>query len=473
MTDYGESHMTRVPKYGDEVFVPSHHPDGHWTNGIVNSGLPSGTAHKDGNLLIAAPGHAKSNLVRVSIASYGKHWCWPEDVNSGETAAPAPLTDCGCTAYCAGDLSTEARREARRALIPACRRLKSDPFAAAPATNQVTICTCRYVGGTTRELCPMHGSPPEYTLSVGGSAAPATPTTAPISILIALARPRDWSEDFAHENGQYMNHCHICHCTFFGHKRRVTCKSCSKAGASPSVEEDSEPCDGHWFADHFCTLRKGHAGDCRDEAGFTWKGKVGDRNTVTHPAREGAPTDVADEIETICAQVDSWRYPDIERSPLTVGKTRALASSLRSARESLAAEHESREYSTRVQQRRWERMRDALNDGRKRGMDLTIDALIEKYRAALSRVEELRDLVLELEAKVEAGISVADDRIKVLIENEHLRGAFLKLREEVEALPHSAGCALLCIGDEPVECSCWKSAVLSLLDRATTKDANG
>jgi hypothetical protein len=377
MTDYGESHMTRVPKYGDEVFVPSHHPDGHWTNGIVNSGLPSGTAHKDGNLLIAAPGHAKSNLVRVSIASYGKHWCWPEDVN-------------------------------------------------------------------------------------------ATPTTAPISILIALARPRDWSEDFAHENGQYMNHCHICHCTFFGHKRRVTCKSCSKAGASPSVEEDSEPCDGHWFADHFCTLRKGHAGDCRDEAGFTWKGKVGDRNTVTHPAREGAPTDVADEIETICAQVDSWQYPDIERSPLTVGKTRALASSLRSARESLAAEHESREYSTRVQQRRWERMRDALNDGRKRGMDLTIDALIEKYRAALSRVEELRDLVLELEAKVEAGISVADDRIKVLIENEHLRGAFLKLREEVEALPHSAGCALLCIGDEPVECSCWKSAVLSLLDRATT-----
>lgn len=69
----------RVPKYGDEVYVPSLHPDGHWTNGIVNSGY-AGAPHRDDMLLIAAPGHAKSNIVLAPIADYGKHWCWPEDV---------------------------------------------------------------------------------------------------------------------------------------------------------------------------------------------------------------------------------------------------------------------------------------------------------------------------------------------------------------------------------------------------------
>ena len=40
------------------------------------------------------------------------------------------------------------------------------------------------------------------------------------------ATPRDWVEDFPHENGNYENKC--CHCghSFIGHKRRVVCKVC-------------------------------------------------------------------------------------------------------------------------------------------------------------------------------------------------------------------------------------------------------
>lgn len=37
---------------------------------------------------------------------------------------------------------------------------------------------------------------------------------------------RDWPEDFPHENGQYMNTCHVCKNTFIGHKHRVVCKVC-------------------------------------------------------------------------------------------------------------------------------------------------------------------------------------------------------------------------------------------------------
>lgn len=69
----------RPPKYGDEIYLPSMHPDGHWCNGIVNSGF-QGVAHVNNRLLIAAPGHAKSNLVTVSIDAYGEQWIYPEDI---------------------------------------------------------------------------------------------------------------------------------------------------------------------------------------------------------------------------------------------------------------------------------------------------------------------------------------------------------------------------------------------------------
>ena len=39
---------------------------------------------------------------------------------------------------------------------------------------------------------------------------------------------RDWPEDFAHENGQYLGWCEVCGHHFYGHKRRLTCKLCAK-----------------------------------------------------------------------------------------------------------------------------------------------------------------------------------------------------------------------------------------------------
>lgn len=38
---------------------------------------------------------------------------------------------------------------------------------------------------------------------------------------------RSWKEDYDHENGQYVNRCHVCELYFVGHKRRVICKSCA------------------------------------------------------------------------------------------------------------------------------------------------------------------------------------------------------------------------------------------------------
>ena len=40
------------------------------------------------------------------------------------------------------------------------------------------------------------------------------------------ARPRDWPEDFAHENGMYINACCLCTALFVGHKRRPACRTC-------------------------------------------------------------------------------------------------------------------------------------------------------------------------------------------------------------------------------------------------------
>jgi len=39
--------------------------------------------------------------------------------------------------------------------------------------------------------------------------------------------PRDWSEDFQHENGNYVCKCFDCRNYFFGHKRRSQCRVCA------------------------------------------------------------------------------------------------------------------------------------------------------------------------------------------------------------------------------------------------------
>lgn len=40
--------------------------------------------------------------------------------------------------------------------------------------------------------------------------------------------PRDFPEDYRHENGQYFNLCVRCQWHFVGHKRRVLCRECSE-----------------------------------------------------------------------------------------------------------------------------------------------------------------------------------------------------------------------------------------------------
>ncbi len=46
------------------------------------------------------------------------------------------------------------------------------------------------------------------------------------------APPRDWPEDFSHENGRYSCRCTLCGKMFEGHKRRVICKLWAGAGST-------------------------------------------------------------------------------------------------------------------------------------------------------------------------------------------------------------------------------------------------
>ena len=52
-------------------------------------------------------------------------------------------------------------------------------------------------------------------------------------------RECDWPEDFAHENGQYVNKCIRCRESFIGHKRRATCKRCDTHGGQVSGIEET------------------------------------------------------------------------------------------------------------------------------------------------------------------------------------------------------------------------------------------
>lgn len=53
---------------------------------------------------------------------------------------------------------------------------------------------------------------------------------------------RDWTEDFADENGNYECRCTDCEETFFGYKRRIVCKVCatSNIGTDTAVETTTE-----------------------------------------------------------------------------------------------------------------------------------------------------------------------------------------------------------------------------------------
>ena len=52
------------------------------------------------------------------------------------------------------------------------------------------------------------------------------PATVSRPVVASEGGTRDWTEDFAHENGQYQCKCLRCGEFFTGHKRRVICKAC-------------------------------------------------------------------------------------------------------------------------------------------------------------------------------------------------------------------------------------------------------
>jgi hypothetical protein len=51
---------------------------------------------------------------------------------------------------------------------------------------------------------------------------------------------RNWTEDAAHENGNYECLCCECDQPFIGHKRRVVCKACSTRPAAQTLSEQFE-----------------------------------------------------------------------------------------------------------------------------------------------------------------------------------------------------------------------------------------
>jgi len=40
--------------------------------------------------------------------------------------------------------------------------------------------------------------------------------------------PKNWTEDYELENGNYICRCSLCKEYFYGYKRRVICKECAK-----------------------------------------------------------------------------------------------------------------------------------------------------------------------------------------------------------------------------------------------------
>lgn len=56
---------------------------------------------------------------------------------------------------------------------------------------------------------------------------------------------KDWTEDFSHENGYYINTCSVCKSKFMGHKRRPLCKECYEVIFNNEPEESCIPIS--WF----------------------------------------------------------------------------------------------------------------------------------------------------------------------------------------------------------------------------------
>lgn len=74
-----------------------------------------------------------------------------------------------------------------------------------------------------------------FNLKTGTSVSSKTP---PI-IIRSANRESDWVEDFAGENGNYMNTCKYCGNQFIGHKLRRVCLICAiDKGFVPACEQN-------------------------------------------------------------------------------------------------------------------------------------------------------------------------------------------------------------------------------------------
>lgn len=60
--------------------------------------------------------------------------------------------------------------------------------------------------------------------------------------------PRDWSEDFPYENGNYQNRCVECKEIFIGHKRRVVCKKCQSEYEEKLAQRTHRELDANHYA---------------------------------------------------------------------------------------------------------------------------------------------------------------------------------------------------------------------------------
>ena len=45
-------------------------------------------------------------------------------------------------------------------------------------------------------------------------------------VMPSFDSPKNWTEDYKHENGNYICRCSKCKEYFYGHKRRPLCKEC-------------------------------------------------------------------------------------------------------------------------------------------------------------------------------------------------------------------------------------------------------
>ncbi len=144
-------------------------------------------------------------------------------------------------------------REAAQAMLneyrsvigfPSCRQDEAEDITSAltkalAATEQAAIqpagavATVIKFGASRQWMSESLGALPDGTYSLY-LAAPLAPQDEKAE---QVATAADWSEDFAHENGNYENRCSDCGIGFMGHKRRTICKVCAPAAQQAKAEQ--------------------------------------------------------------------------------------------------------------------------------------------------------------------------------------------------------------------------------------------